>query len=134
MTRTAKLRTAAGLTFAVGLTLWTWKLLDPHPVPDEVSAALSFWGEWLPFLAAKGLHVTGYAFLAVAGQLAVTRRYRPLVAALMVAHGAATEVGQTYVPGRHGNRRDVAIDAAGVAAGTLLLRRVSRDRPAAEPQ
>ena len=133
MTRAAKLRTAAGLTFAVGLALWTWKLLDPHPVPDGVRAALGYWA-WLPFLAAKGLHFTGYAFLTVAGQLAVPRRTRLAVAALMVAHGAATEVGQTYVPNRDGNVRDAAIDAAGVAACTLLLRRVSRDRPAAEPQ
>ena len=133
MTRAATLRTAAGLTFAVGLTLWTWKLLDPHPVPDEVRAALGYWA-WLPFLAAKGLHFTGYALLTVAGQLAVPRRTRLAVAVLMVAHGAATEVGQTYVPNRDGNVRDAAIDAAGVAAGTLLLRRVSRDRPAAEPQ
>ena len=133
MTRAAKLRVAAGLTFAVGLTLWTGKLLDPHPVPDGVKVALGFW-EHLPFVAAKCLHLSGYAFLTVAGQLAVPRRYWGVVAALMVAHGVATEVGQTYVPNRDGNVRDVAIDAAGVAAGTLLLRRVSRGRPAAEPQ
>lgn len=133
MTRTATLRVAAGLTFAVGLAVWTWKLLDPHPIPDGVKAALGFW-EWLPFLAAKGLHLAGYALLAVAGQFAVPRRSRLVVAALMVAHGVATEVGQTYVPNRHGNWRDVLIDAAGVAAGTLLLRRVSRERPATEPQ
>ncbi len=133
MTRTATLRAAAGLTFAVGLALWTWKLLDPHPVPDEVRAALGYWA-WLPFLAAKALHFSGYAILTVAGQLAVPRRYRPLVAVLMVAHGVATEAGQTYVPNRDGNVRDAVIDAAGVAAGTLLLRRVSRERPAAKPE
>ena len=133
MTRAARLRTASGLTFAVGLTLWTWKLLDPHPVPDGVRAALGFWW-WLPYMAAKALHFAGYAFLTVAGQVAAPRRYRPVIAMLMVAHGAATEIGQTYVLGRHGNRPDVLIDAAGVVAGTLFLRRVSRERPAIEPE
>ena len=133
MTRTGKLRFAAGLTFAVGLALWTWKLLDPQPVPEPIRAALGYWG-WLPFVAAKCLHLSGYAFLVVAGQVAVARRYRLVVAAFLIAHGAATEVGQTYVPGRDGNERDVAIDAAGVVAGTLLLRRVTRDRAAPEPR
>ena len=133
MTRTHLHRTVAGLTFAVGLALWTWKLLDPNPVPAPVREALSFW-EWLPYAAAKCLHMGSYASLTVAGQVAVPRRYRFVVAALMVAHGAATEVGQTYVPNRDGNVRDVAIDATGVMAGTLLLRRVTRDRPAPEPR
>lgn len=133
MTRTTAVRTAAGATFAVALAVWTWKLLDPHPVPDEVRAALGVW-DWLPFLAAKSLHVAGYAFLAVTGQLAVPRRFRMGVAALLVAHGIATEIGQTYVLNRHGCRRDVVIDATGIAAGTLFLRRVTRDRAAADPQ
>jgi len=133
VTSPRRLRVVAGAAFAVGLALWTWKLLDPHPVPDGVRSALGYWA-WLPFLAAKGLHLAGYAFLTVAGQLAVPRRYRRVVAAFMVAHGVATEVGQTYVPNRDGNKRDVAIDAAGVLAGTLLLRRVTRERPAVEPQ
>ena len=133
MTTPRRLRVAAGLAFAVGLALWTWKLLDPHPVPDPVRAALGYWS-WLPFVAAKCLHFAGYAFLTVAGQLTVPRRFRLVVAAFMVAHGVATEVGQTYVPNRDGNKRDVAIDAAGVLAGTLLLRRVTRERPAVEPK
>ncbi len=133
MTRTTAIRTAAGATFAVALALWTWKLLDPHPVPDELRAALGVW-DWLPILAAKSLHVAGYAFLAVTGQLMVRRDYRPIVAGLLVAHGIATEVGQTYVPGRHGYWRDVVIDATGITAGTLFLRRVTRDRAAADPE
>lgn len=133
MTRTTAIRTAAGATFVVALALWTWKLLDPHPVPDDVRAALGVW-DWLPFLAAKSLHVAGYAFLAATGQLAVPRRFRMVVAALLVAHGIATEIGQTYVPNRHGCRQDVLIDATGIAVGTLFLRRVTRDRAAADPQ
>ena len=133
MTRTTAIRTAAGATFAVALALWTWKLLDPHPVPDDVRAALGVW-DWLPFLAAKSLHVAGYSFLAVTGQLMVRRDYRPIVAGLLVVHGIVTEIGQTYVPGRDGNVRDVLIDATGIAAGTLFLRRVTRDRAAADPR
>ena len=133
MTAPRRLRVAAGVAFAVGLTLWTWKLLDPYPVPDGLRSTLGYWS-WLPFVAAKCLHFAGYAFLTVAGQLAVPRRFRLVVAAFMVAHGAATEIGQTYVPNRDGNKRDVAIDAAGVLVGTLLLRRVTRERPAVEPQ
>ena len=133
MTRPTAIRTAAGATFAVALALWTWKLLDPRPVPDELRAALGVW-DWLPILAAKSLHMAGYAFLAVTGQLMVRRRYRPIVAGLLVVHGIATEIGQTYVPGRDGNKRDVLIDAAGIAAGTLFLYRVTRDRAAADPE
>ena len=133
MTRATAIRTAAAATFAVALALWTWKLLDPHPVPEDVRAALGVW-DWLPFLAAKSLHMGGYAFLAVTGQLAVRREYRPIVAGLLIAHGIATEIGQTYVPNRSGNARDVLIDAAGIAAGTLFLYRVTRDRAAADPQ
>jgi len=121
------------VTFAVALAVWTWKLLEPNPVPAPIRDLLGFW-DWLPFLAAKALHVSGYAFLTITGQLAVVRRHRLTVAALLIAHGVATEIGQTYVPNRHGCIRDVLIDAAGVAAGTLLLLRVTRDESAAEPR
>jgi VanZ family protein len=97
----------------------------PHPVPEPLLDALGFWS-WLPLLAAKTLHFAGYAMLTALAQYAAGVRYRPLIAAVMVAHGVGTEVGQCYIPNRTGKVRDVVIDTAGVAAGTLLLRRGSR--------
>ena len=123
---TRALRWGAGAAFAGGLAVWTFLLLEPNPVPDAVRSGLGVWD----FLAAKSLHVAAYLLLTAAGQLAVPRRFRVAVALVMLAHGAATEAGQTYVPNRHGCVQDVLIDAAGVAAGTFVLWLVTRGRPA----
>jgi VanZ family protein len=103
------------LTF---LGLWTWKLLEPYPVPEIVSAQLQ--GE-VRFVAAKGLHACGYGFLALlAVTLPVRNEWRWCFAALLALHGVGTEIGQTYVPNRTGSVRDVLIDWAGVALGVLV--------------
>jgi VanZ family protein len=105
--------------FLFFLSLWTFELLAENPVPDSVSRAIP--DEW-KFWLAKGLHVAAYAFLTVlAGQLPVPRVYFWLVVMLLVLHGIATEVGQTYVAGRHGSLRDVLLDWSGVGIGLLLL-------------
>ena len=41
-----------------------------------------------------------------------------------VAYAISDEIHQHFVPGRHGAPFDVLIDAIGVAAGVLLLRRL----------
>lgn len=118
----------AAVLLAVAICGWTWVLLAPNPVPAPVKAWLGFW-DWAAFLVAKGLHLGVYAGLAALAAVA-TRDAGPragwLAAGCLLLHGAATEVGQTYVPNRGGSGRDVAIDWAGVAAGTLAARRVRR--------
>lgn len=111
-----KLRTI--LPFAVFLLFlgaWTWELLAENPVPAEVSALIP--NEW-KFWLAKGLHVFGYAFLTIlAAFLPVPRLYFWLAVAFLALHGIATEIGQTFVNGRHGSIRDVLLDWAGVGMG-----------------
>lgn len=103
--------------FALFLGLWTWKLLEPNPVPEELSARLT--GDWR-FYAAKSLHAGAYAFLTVlAVALPVPRYWRWYFLGLLALHGAATEIGQTFVPNRTGSVRDVLIDWAGVLLGLL---------------
>ena len=50
------------LLFWPALAVWTWKLVEPNPVPEVV-------GDWLDapgqFLIAKSLHFSGYAYLAI---------------------------------------------------------------------
>ena len=110
------------LFFWPALILWTWKLVEPNPVPEAV-------GDWLDdpgkFLVGKSLHFSGYAYLAVVLGTWVPPRRRPLVLAfaLMLLHGVATEVIQTMVPNRSGRVADVLIDWAGIATGTLVGRR-----------
>ena len=108
------------LVLLVFLGLWTWKLLEPNPVPEVVSARLT--GDWR-FLAAKSLHAGAYAFLAVLGvSLRVPGYWRWFFVGLLALHGVATEIGQTFVPGRSGRVWDVVIDWGGVALGVLVWR------------
>ena len=105
------------LALLVFLGLWTWKLLEPNPVPEAVSARLK--GDWR-LLAAKSLHVGAYAFMTVlAVSLPVSGYWRWFLVVLLALHGVATEIGQTFVPGRGGSARDVLIDWAGVGLGVL---------------
>jgi len=113
------------LVLLLFLGLWTWKLVEPNPVPEELAARLS--GDER-FAAAKALHAGGYAFLTFLTFLAVTlpvpAYWRWFLAGLLALHGAATEIAQTFVPNRHGCVRDVLIDWAGVALGVGAWRAV----------
>jgi hypothetical protein len=114
------LRLTAAILFAGLLSLWTWKLLEPNPVPEQVREMLSWW-DWLPFLAAKALHAGGYATLTLLAGIAVPgRRGKRVALAFLLLHGVGTEIGQTFVPNRGGSVRDVLIDWAGIAAGVGL--------------
>jgi hypothetical protein len=116
---------AQGAAFAVLLGLWTWKLVSPNPVPDELRSGLAAAG--LSYAAAKTLHLSGYALLTVlAGTLPVARRWRVGLVLMLYAHGVATEVIQTYVPNRTGTATDVLIDWAGISMGALAARRWNR--------
>ena len=119
-------RLAALLVFIPMLLLWTWKLLDPHPVPEQMQEFLSFW-DWLPFLLAKCLHISGYAFLTVLALIWVpTWRGKIAAVVFMLLHGIGTEIGQTYVPNRVGSVKDVAIDSTGIFIGVMAMRWMTR--------
>ena len=107
------------LLFWPALAVWTWKLVEPNPVPEAVGDYLD---TPLKFLIAKSLHFSGYAFLAFTLGIWVPPRQRPLLLAftLMLFHGVATEVIQTMVPNRSGRPVDVMIDWAGIATGTAV--------------
>lgn len=107
--------------FLVLLGVWTWKLLEPYPVPPSVKAELSA-DAFL--ILAKSAHAGVYAFLTVlAWTLPVSRRWRRFVVGLLLLHGVGTELAQYLMDvGRTGKVTDVLIDWAGITAGLLVLR------------
>ncbi len=107
--------------------------LATHVFRDEVSLRrfVAFWGYgW--FAIVKGWHAAEFAIL-FALVYAVLRRYnrgafwRNLVvaSAFCLFFAASDEYHQTFVPGRGGTWRDVAIDGLGIglAATVVFLRR-----------
>jgi VanZ family protein len=102
------------------VTAWSTALLVPDPVGfflrytrDVVEIP-----ENAPFWMAKSLHIAAYAMAAVlTGWLHTSNRWRWLLLAFWSFHACATEYGQTFVPGRTGSVRDVAIDHVGLAIG-----------------
>jgi VanZ family protein len=116
------------LIFVVFLSLWTWKLLEPHPVPEDLQDELNRAG--LSFVAAKSLHAAGYAFLTIlAATLPAPQRWRYFLVGMLVLHGVATEIGQTFVPNRTGRVYDVLIDWVGITAGVGLVWWWGRRKP-----
>jgi len=87
---------------------------------------------WWVIVLRKLGHVTGYALLTGAWWWALRGVVeRPLVWAvgLSLAYASTDELHQTFVPGREGTPRDVAIDAIGMALAALLIR-ARRSSPA----
>ena len=118
--------------FFLFLGLWTWKLLEPNPVPEPVLRGIpTDWKFWL----AKALHTGGYAFLTVlAAWLPVRRPYFWVVVGFLALHAAGSEIGQSYVPHRHGSARDVVVDWLGIGLGLWVLRWWSlRQLPSSSP-
>ena len=73
----------------------------------------------------KGAHVCEYLILTVL----LRRCVRPSLAALIaLGYAASDEWHQTFVPGREGVPRDVAIDGIGIALATVLMPRIRRSR------
>ena len=92
----------------------------------------------LILFARKAGHFTEYALLLALWWRALSTRAGVLPAlslafAIVVAYAATDEFHQTFVDGRVGTPRDVALDALGAAAaGALILwRRQSRRREVA---
>ncbi len=109
-----------GLLFLLILALWTWKLLEPIPVPARITQELS---DVARFLLAKGLHLAVYAILMLlAMSLPLPAFGRCFLVGLLALHGVATEMGQTFIPGRTGSIVDVFIDWLGMGVGAWLYR------------
>jgi VanZ family protein len=97
---------------------WAGVIFALSSVPS-LSTELGTWDLVLRKLA----HLTEYALLGF-----LLARVVPLVPAfaLGVAYAATDEWHQTFVEGRSGSPVDWAIDAAGVALGLLVFRRLAR--------
>ena len=80
-TPNAKLPFAVFLAF---LGLWTWKLLEPNPVPERSGRD----PHDLKFIVSKLAHAGAYVFLTVlAAWLPLTRRGFRWAVALLAVHG-----------------------------------------------
>ncbi len=114
--RTVLLSTA----FLICLGVWTWKLLEPNPVPVTVQDNIP---TDLKYIVSKMVHVGSYAFLTIlAAMLPLPRVYfRGLIVGLAI-HGIATEIGQRFVPNRNGSVWDVLFDWTGIGIGLLVIR------------
>ena len=119
--------------FGLFLGLWTWKLLEPSPLPERIAEGIpTDWKFWL----AKLLHASAYAYLTLLARwLPIRRAIFWCVVVLLALHGVGTEIGQTYVPNRHGCVRDVIIDWVGVGMGLGVVRwwEVRRSHSSAPP-
>jgi VanZ family protein len=105
------------LSLWLPVVAWAALIFALSSIPS-LSSGLGTWDLVLRKLA----HATEYAVL---GGLLLRALGRELPAfALGVAYAASDELHQAFVEGRHGAPRDVAIDAAGVLIGILLVRRV----------
>lgn len=105
------------IAFLVLLAFWTWKLLEPHPVPESVTGGLS---AELKLILAKTLHAGVYAVLTLLA-ITLSPRWKWWLVGFLMLHGIGTEIGQTYVPNRSGKMTDVLIDWAGIGCGVLAV-------------
>jgi VanZ family protein len=116
--------------FILLLLVWTWKLLEPNPVPVALEQELpADWRYWI----SKALHFGIYLLLCLLGLWGLGQRWRWAVPAFLVLHAGLTELAQTWVPNRHGSLRDVLIDSGGIAVGVLVSRWWSRRPPLNAP-
>jgi VanZ family protein len=105
------------LSLWLPVVAWAALIFAFSSVPS-LSSGLGTWDLVLRKLA----HAAEYAVL---GGLLVRALERELPAFLLgVAYAVSDELHQSFVQGRHGAPRDVAIDAAGVLVGILVVRRI----------
>jgi VanZ family protein len=101
------------------VAVWAAVIFAFSSVPS-LGTGLGTWDLVLRKLA----HLTEYAIL---GLLLARATRRPIAAVVLTAAYAATdEVHQTFVEGRHGTPRDVAIDTLGALVGVYAWTRWSR--------
>ena len=79
---------------------------------------------WFVVLMRKFGHVTEYALLTAAWWWALrvaVRRPLPWAIGISLAYACTDEFHQTFVRGRDGTPRDIAIDAVGMAIAALVI-------------
>jgi VanZ family protein len=96
------------------VVLWAALIFGLSSIP-QLGTGLGTWDLVLRKLA----HFCEYAILGALLLRALGRETHAVAAG--VAYAATDELHQHFVPGRHAAFRDVAIDAAGVLGGVLLL-------------
>jgi VanZ family protein len=102
------------LSLWLPVVLWAGLIFAFSSLPN-LGTGLGTWDLVLRKIA----HFCEYGIL---GALLLRALGRPLVAAAAgIAYAATDELHQHFVSGRHAAFRDVAIDAAGVLAGVLVL-------------
>ena len=80
-------------------------------------------------------HVAAYAVAAFYLGLAWHHRLPPVqVVLLLTAYGALLELGQLWVPGRHGQLPDVGMDLIGASIGVMVALATVRLRSFALPR
>jgi NAD-dependent oxidoreductase involved in siderophore biosynthesis len=94
---------------------WAAVIFALSSIPS-LGTGLGTWDVALRKLA----HVTEYAIFAFLVRRALAA---PAAFGLAVAYAMSDELHQSFVRGREGRPRDVAIDAVGIALGLLAARR-----------
>jgi VanZ family protein len=100
------------VTLWLPVVLWAALIFAISSIPS-LSTGLGTWDT----LLRKAAHVSEFAVLGALLYRALGREVHALAAG--VAYAATDELHQSFVSGRHASVVDVAIDAAGVAAGML---------------
>ena len=113
----ATMRRSRALNVWLPVLVWGGVIFAISSIPS-LSSGLGAWDTVLR----KAAHITEYAVLGALLYRAFERQLPAFVTG--VAYAATDEVHQHFVSGRHGAPLDVVIDAAGVALGILLWRRV----------
>jgi VanZ family protein len=111
--------TSASLRLWVPVVLWAAVIFAFSSVPD-LGTGLGTWDLVLRKLA----HAAEFAVVGALLLRAVASERVAL--ALGIAYAISDELHQHFVPGRLGSPLDVLIDAAGVAVGVALWRRLDR--------
>lgn len=105
------------VTVWLPVLVWAAVIFTLSSIPS-LSTGLGTWDTILR----KGAHLTEYAVLG--GLLYRALGREPLALAAGIAYAATDELHQSFVRGRHASPVDVAIDAVGVALGTLIWLRL----------
>jgi VanZ family protein len=107
----------------LAVALWMGVIFVVSSIPSLASPLESFYD----FIARKLAHMAEYGVLTVllfrAVRIHTRRNARALLIAAVVAvlYALSDEWHQTFVPGREGSLRDVAVDALGVVGMSLWL-------------
>src|SRR5262249_54217159 len=106
------------VTVWLPILLWAGLIFALSSIPSLHSGL----GSW-DLILRKCAHITEYAILAFLLRRALST---PWAAAAAFLYACSDEFHQSFVVGREGRPRDVAIDSIGIVIGLLAARRVLR--------